>query len=270
LLLLFISIGCQQSLNDSLSDLEGSIELRSSCDSSYTAGNSNNQHDSIGIDHNDALDYAADSALALETADSTYFNALKDFTSTLFATTSYDDWVDTLTQEGLDLLIIDSIDIIQTIRIENFINKYVDEQETEYIWFLRRIDTIIQNATHVQAAIDSMKNVEIEIKNSNFNAEDKESFLSGASIFRHSLKYWSEARYNNCHPYHDNVHDVYVEVGEPLGIDWYRVLIDVLTYNDCMANGGYGSPNSQTATQRCFKSGVYASSRAYDPIFIQD
>lgn len=228
------------------------------------ASNSENPFDYGGMWHNAALDHAATLVDVYNVEPNDMYAAIIDFylnqeISQSFATFLENEEAppqflsDDHSDNGLDFL--------------TFKNDYVNENDVVFGNILDDVNSIVfgsYSITDAQSIVNELTSYENNFF-STYQEEDAIKYHSFFSILRHSLKYWTEAYENDCHPYHVMVTTTVNGQSRWISIELLiRLAVDAAHHADCLSNGGLNAKTEQQANDNCFPNSVYASLRAFD------
>ncbi|PLX31397.1 MAG: hypothetical protein C0600_05820 [Ignavibacteria bacterium] len=155
----------------------------------YAVGiNSDNPHDSIGMYHNSALNFAFRKSIS-DTGNQQNFQA--SFIAAL------EDWKDSINLYSTDWIpaISDAKDTVDNNLnrdwadyLENFSD--VANYTAKELYYINRMGALGSNCSNAQEVEDSILAIETDICNDSFNTDERAAQV-GISVMKHSFYYWS-------------------------------------------------------------------------------
>lgn len=226
------------------------------------ADNANNVLDYIGATHNEALDYAAAQVDVLTANDTELFNAIKAYFLQSNQTPSF---LQSLSVQSANDVSLSTQDIASGMTPENYIAAYQYPNTAMRDRILRDIHEIIfvDQDDDAQLVIDKIRKYENTFIGQQ-SAQDAFRYLGTFATLRYSIKYWTEASENSCHPWYKVLNQGHGTSRWP-GELWMRLAIDALHHDDCLSNGGLNAGSLQQAHDNCRPGSIYSSARAFEP-----
>jgi len=226
--------------------------------------NEGSPYDKVGDWHNKALDHAATLVDVNDVEPNEMYDAIKDFFTNQEISQSFASFLE---NQNEPTNFLSEFHHENGLTLETFKNDYMNSNEEELIAIVADLNEIIFEDLSPSAQFKVNEIISYENNFiSTYEGEEEIKFLSFFSILRHSLKYWTEANENSCHPYNQLV----VSALNNSGARWIsfelllRLLVDVAVHSDCLSNGGLGATTLDQANDNCLPDAIYSSFRAFD------